>query len=99
MSLTLEQVQRIAHLARIAVSPEEIQGVMERLNRVLVLIDQLQSVDTTGIEPMAHALDAETGVVQRRRADAVTEPDRRDQFQARAPAAEAGLYLVPKVIE
>ncbi len=99
MSLTLEQVQRIAHLARIAVSPEEIQGVMERLNRVLVLIDQLQSVDTTGIEPMAHALDAETGVVQRRRADAVTEPDRREAFQERAPAAEAGLYLVPKVIE
>lgn len=99
MSLTLDQVQRIAQLARIAVSPEEIQGVMERLNRVLVLIDQLQAVDTTGIEPMAHALDAETGVVQRRRADEVTEPDLRDAFQKRAPAAEAGLYLVPKVIE
>lgn len=99
MSLTLEQVQRIAHLARIAVSPEEIHGVMERLNRVLVLIDQLQAVDTTGIEPMAHALDAETGVVQRRRADEVTETDRREAFQKRAPAAEAGLYLVPKVIE
>ncbi len=99
MSLTLEQVQRIAHLARIEVSPKEIHGVMERLNRVLVLIDQLQAVDTTGIAPMAHALDTETGVVQRRRADAVTEQDQRERFQARAPAAEAGLYLVPKVIE
>jgi len=99
MSLTLDQVRRIAHLARIEVSSEELQGVMERLNRVLVLIDQLQAVDTTGIEPMAHALDAETGVVQRRRADEVTEPDQRDAFQRRAPAAEAGLYLVPKVIE
>lgn len=99
MSLTLDQVQRIAHLARIAVSPEEVQGVMERLNRVLALIDQLQAVDTTGIEPMAHALDAETGVVQRRRADEVTEADRREDFQKVAPAAEQGLYLVPKVIE
>jgi aspartyl-tRNA(Asn)/glutamyl-tRNA(Gln) amidotransferase subunit C len=99
MSLTLDQVQRIAHLARIAVSPEEVQGVMERLNRVLALIDQLQAVDTSGIEPMAHALDAETGVVQRRREDAVTESDQREDFQKRAPAAEAGLYLVPKVIE
>jgi len=99
MSLTLDQVQRIAHLARIAVSQEEIHGVMERLNRVLVLIDQLQAVDTTGIEPMAHALDAETGVVQRRRVDEVTEGDRREDFQKVAPAAEQGLYLVPRVIE
>ncbi len=99
MSLTLDQVQRIAHLARIAVSQEEIHGVMERLNRVLVLIDQLQAVDTRGIEPMAHALDAETGVVQRRRADEVTEVDRREDFQKVAPAAEQGLYLVPRVIE
>lgn len=99
MSLKLEQVQRIAHLARIAVSPEEIDGVMARLNRVLALIDQLQAVDTAGIEPMAHALDAEAGVVQRRRADEVTHSDQREAFQKRAPAAEAGLYLVPKVIE
>lgn len=99
MSLTLDQVQRIAYLARIAVSQEEIHGVMERLNRVLVLIDQLQAVDTTGIEPMAHALDTETGVVQRRRADEVTEGDRREDFQKVAPAAEQGLYLVPRVIE
>jgi len=95
MSLTPDQLQRIALLARIDVSPEEAQGVTERLNRVLGLIDQLQAVDTQGIEPMSHALD----VVQRLRPDAVTETDRRDDYQQGAPAVEQGLYLVPKVIE
>ncbi len=99
MSLTPEQVQRIALLARIAVGPEEAAGVTDRLNQVLGLIDQLQAVDTRGIEPMAHALDAELAVRQRLRPDAVTEPDRRADFQAVAPAVENGLYLVPKVIE
>jgi aspartyl-tRNA(Asn)/glutamyl-tRNA(Gln) amidotransferase subunit C len=95
MSLTPDQLQRIALLARIDVSAEEAQGVAERLNRVLGMIDQLQSVDTQGIEPMSHALD----VVQRLRPDAVTESDRRDDYQKGAPAVEQGLYLVPKVIE
>jgi aspartyl-tRNA(Asn)/glutamyl-tRNA(Gln) amidotransferase subunit C len=95
MSLTPDQLQRIALLARIDVSPEEAQSVTGRLNRVLGLIDQLQSVDTQGIEPMSHALD----LVQRLRPDEVTEPDRRDDYQKGAPAVERGLYLVPKVIE
>jgi aspartyl-tRNA(Asn)/glutamyl-tRNA(Gln) amidotransferase subunit C len=95
MSLTPDQLQRIALLARIDVSAEEAQGVAERLNRVLGLIDQLQSVDTQGIEPMAHALD----VVQRLRPDEVTETDRHEAYQRGAPAVEQGLYLVPKVIE
>ena len=95
MSLTPDQLQRIALLARIDVSVEEAQGVTERLNRVLGMIDQLQAVDTQGIEPMSHALD----VVQRLRPDAVTESDRRDDYQQGAPAVEQGLYLVPKVIE
>ena len=95
MSLTPDQLQRIALLARIDVSPGEAQSVTERLNRVLALIDQLQSVDTRGIEPMSHALD----VVQRLRPDVVTEKDRRDAYQKGAPALEQGLYLVPKVIE
>ena len=99
MSLTPDQLQRIALLARIAVSPEEANGVTDRLNQVLGLIDQLQAVDTRGIEPMSHALDAELAVRQRLRPDAVTEPDRRAEFQAVAPAVEGGLYLVPKVIE
>ena len=99
MSLTPDQLQRVALLARIAVSPEEARGVTERLNRVLGLIDQLQAVDTAGIEPMAHPLDAQLGMQQRLRPDAVSEADRRADFQAVAPAVEQGLYLVPKVIE
>ena len=95
MSLTPDQVQHIALLARIAVSPEETRVVTDRLNQVLGLIDQLQALDTRGIEPMSHALD----VVQRLRPDAVTEQNRRDEYQAVAPAVEKGLYLVPKVIE
>jgi aspartyl-tRNA(Asn)/glutamyl-tRNA(Gln) amidotransferase subunit C len=99
MSLTPDQLQRIALLARIAVSPGEAQGVTDRLNQVLGLIDQLQAVDTRGIEPMSHALDAQLAVQQRLRPDTVTEPDRRAAYQAVAPAVEGGLYLVPKVIE
>ena len=99
MSLTPDQLQRIALLSRIAVSPEEARGVADRLNQVLGLIDQLQAVDTGGIEPMAHPLDAQLVVQQRLRPDAVSETDRRADFQAVAPAVEQGLYLVPKVIE
>jgi len=99
MSLTPDQLQRIAHLARIAVSPREAPGVTDRLNQVLALIDQLQAVDTRGIEPMAHALDAELAVQQLLRTDEVTDPDLRAEFQAVAPAVEQGLYLVPKVID
>lgn len=95
MSLSQDEVKRIARLARIAVSESEVAGVMAQLNRVLGLIDQMQAVDAKGIEPMAHALE----LVQRMRADEVTETDRHEQFQAVAPAVERGLYLVPKVIE
>ncbi len=95
MSLSDDQIRRIARLARIAVRPEELGAVGERLNKVLGLIDQMRAVDTTGIEPMSHALD----LVQRLRPDEVTEGDRRAAYQAVAPAVEQGLYLVPKVIE
>jgi aspartyl-tRNA(Asn)/glutamyl-tRNA(Gln) amidotransferase subunit C len=95
MSLSDDQIRRIAKLARIDIEQAESGEVRERLNRVLGLIDQLQAVDTTGIEPMSHALD----VVQPLREDTVTEADQRAAFQARAPAVEGGLYLVPKVIE
>jgi aspartyl-tRNA(Asn)/glutamyl-tRNA(Gln) amidotransferase subunit C len=99
MSLTPEQVRHIAALARIEIAPGEMPVLAARLNRVLGLIDQLQAVDTRGIEPMAHALDAQLGVSLRLRADAVTESDRRAEFQAVAPAVAQGLYLVPRVIE
>ena len=95
MSLTLDQVQRIAHLARIEISDDEALTTQGHLNGIFQLIEQMQAVDTTGVEPMAHAQD----VSQRLREDAVTEVDRRAAYQAVAPETEAGLYLVPKVIE
>ena len=95
MSLTPDDVRRLARLARIAVEPEESHAVLERLNRVLGLVDQMRAVDTQGIEPMAHAVD----VAQRLRPDEVREGDRRAAYQSVAPAVEEGLYLVPKVIE
>jgi len=95
MSLTLEQVKRIAHLARIEISDAEALTTQGHLNGIFQLIEQMQAVDTRGVEPMAHAQD----VSQRLRDDAVTEGDRRAAYQAVAPDVEAGLYLVPKVIE
>ncbi|MCX7175670.1 MAG: Asp-tRNA(Asn)/Glu-tRNA(Gln) amidotransferase subunit GatC [Proteobacteria bacterium] len=95
MSLNLEQVGRIARLAHIEISPAEAALTRDRLNDILGLIEQLQAVDTTGIEPMAHAVDAS----QRLREDRPTETDRRSAFQAIAPETEDGLYLVPRVIE
>ena len=99
MSLSPDQIERIARLARIAVSPAEAGELRAQLNRVLELVDQLQSIDTAGIEPMSHALEALWPSGQRLRPDRVTEPDRRSEFQEIAPAVDAGLYLVPKVIE
>lgn len=95
MSLTPEDVTRIALLSRIELSPAEREITRAQLNGILGFIEQLQAVDTTGIEPMAHAVD----VVQRLRPDVVTETDRRAEFQAVAPETEAGLYLVPRVVE
>ncbi len=95
MSLTLEQVKRIAHLARIEISDAEAQTTQGHLNGIFQLIEEMQAVDTRGVEPMAHAQD----VSQRLRDDLVTEVDRRAAYQAVAPDVEAGLYLVPKVIE
>ncbi|KPK19856.1 MAG: Asp-tRNA(Asn)/Glu-tRNA(Gln) amidotransferase subunit GatC [Betaproteobacteria bacterium] len=95
MALTLDDVKRVAHLARIAVDEAEAQAVLDQLNGVFLLIAEMRAVDTRGVEPMSHALD----VTQRLRADAVTEPDQHDLFQAVAPHVEDALYLVPKVIE
>ena len=95
MSLTLEQVRRVAHLARIEVSDAEAQSTLGHLNEIFTLIEEMQAVDTSGVEPMAHAQD----LSQRLREDAVSETDRRAAYQSIAPETEAGLYLVPKVIE
>jgi aspartyl-tRNA(Asn)/glutamyl-tRNA(Gln) amidotransferase subunit C len=95
MSLTIDQVQRIAHLARIEISEQEALVTQTHLNGIFQLIEQMQAVDTRGVEPMAHAQE----LSQRLREDIVTEPERRAAYQAVAPEVEAGLYLVPKVIE
>lgn len=95
MSLSHQDVARIARLSRIAVTDAEIDAVGAQLNSILGLIEQMQAVNTDGIEPMAHPQD----VSLRLREDVVTEPDRRDACQAIAPQVENGLFLVPKVIE
>jgi len=95
MSLQRADVAKIAHLARLAVSEEELDGVASSLTNILNLVEQMNAVDTTGVVPMAHPLH----MAQRLRADEVTEPNGRDCFQAIAPRTENGLYLVPKVIE
>ena len=95
MSLSNDQVGHIARLARIAVSASELEATRDKLNGIFGLIEQMQAVDTRGVEPMSHAQELAT----RLRDDVVTETDRRDAFQKIAPQTEAGLYLVPKVIE
>jgi aspartyl-tRNA(Asn)/glutamyl-tRNA(Gln) amidotransferase subunit C len=95
MSLTLEDVRRIAHLARIEISDEDADATRKQLNGIFRLIERMQAVDTAGIGPMAHAWD----VSQRLRIDTVTEGDQHALFQSVAPLVENGLYLVPKVIE
>ena len=95
MPLGLADVRRIAHLARIAVTDAELAVVQQQLNGIFTLVEQLQSADTKGVEPMSHAQE----VTLRLRQDEVTESDQRERFQAVAPQVEAGLYLVPRVIE
>lgn len=95
MSLTIEDVLRIAYLARIQIGDAEAKATLEKLTGILALIEQMQAVDTTGIEPMSHPQE----VTQRLRDDVVTETDQRALFQSIAPVVENGLYLVPKVIE
>lgn len=95
MSLTLDDVKRIAHLARIEVSESEAETYLAQLSSIFGLVEEMQAVETGGIEPMAHAQD----VVLRLREDVVSEANRRDAYQTVAPQVEAGLYLVPKVIE
>jgi aspartyl-tRNA(Asn)/glutamyl-tRNA(Gln) amidotransferase subunit C len=95
MSLSKAEVEKIAHLARISLSEQDIPLYARTLSNILQLVEQMNAADTSGIEPMAHPLDAKA----RMRPDQVSESDQRDHFQAIAPQVEAGLYLVPKVIE
>jgi len=95
MSFSLDDVARLAHLARIEIDADAANDVRVKLDAIFALIDALQAIDTAGVEPMAHAQD----VMLPLREDAVTEGDERARYQQQAPAVADGLYLVPKVIE
>jgi aspartyl-tRNA(Asn)/glutamyl-tRNA(Gln) amidotransferase subunit C len=95
MALTLDDVHRVARLARMRLDEGQSQAMLAEMNRIFGLMEQMREVDTDAVEPMSHPRD----VAQRLRADEVTEPDRRDALLPLAPKSEAGLYLVPKVIE
>jgi aspartyl-tRNA(Asn)/glutamyl-tRNA(Gln) amidotransferase subunit C len=95
MSLSQDDVRKIAHLARLAVSDADVDAYARNLTSILDFVEQMDAVDTDHVAPMAHPQDTP----QRLREDAVAEADQRDRFQSIAPAVDAGLYLVPKVIE
>ena len=95
MSLSKDQVQHIAMLARLKLSEDEYAESVEKLSRIVDFVDQLSQADTVGVIPMAHPLDT----AQRLRPDVVVETDERDRYQENAAAVSDGLYLVPKVIE
>ncbi|MGQ0657296.1 MAG: Asp-tRNA(Asn)/Glu-tRNA(Gln) amidotransferase subunit GatC [Chromatiales bacterium] len=95
MSLSRQDVEKIAHLARLAVTEEEIPGFAQQLSSILEFVAQMNAANTAQVEPMAHPYDLPT----RTREDEITEHNEREVMQSVAPAVEAGLYLVPKVIE
>jgi len=95
MSLTTDEVRKIAHLARLGIDEQDVASYAMDLSSVLDLMTSMSDLNTEGVTPMAHPLDQ----VQRLRPDTVTEQNSREKFQAIAPQVEAGLYLVPKVIE
>jgi len=95
MALDRSDVEKVAHLARLAIDEAAIPEYTQNLSDILDMVAKMEAVDTEGVEPMAHPLE----VTQRLRADTVTETDRREAFQALAPAVEDGVYLVPRVVE
>ncbi len=95
MSLAPSEVEKIAHLARLAINEEDAAAYADNLSNILALVEEMSAVDTADVVPMAHPLD----MAQRLRPDVVAETDQREAFQAVAPQTDAGLYLVPKVLE
>lgn len=95
MSLKFEDIQKLGELARLRIEPDAVDDLVEKLSNILAFVDQLQAADTSDVPPMAHPLDTN----QRLRPDAVTETDAHTLYQRNAAAVEAGLYLVPKVID
>jgi len=99
MSLSASDIARIASLARLQLAPNESERMLSQINGFFDLVERMRSVDTAGIEPLAHPVAAIEDITLRLRDDIVSEPDNREANQKSAPAVEAGLFLVPKVIE
>ncbi|WP_137895254.1 Asp-tRNA(Asn)/Glu-tRNA(Gln) amidotransferase subunit GatC [Ramlibacter sp. 2FC] len=99
MSLTSQDIARIANLARLELQPEESERMLTQLNGFFGIVEAMRAVDTSGIAPLAHPVAAIQEVALRLREDSVSEPDQREANQRSAPAVERGLFLVPKVIE
>lgn len=100
MSLELSDVKRLARLAQLDLNDDQANKTLAKLNSIFALVEELRAVDTHGVEPLNHPIAAyEEHIALRLREDAVTEPNRRDDYQQVAPATQDGLYLVPKVIE
>lgn len=95
MSLSVSDIKKIAHLARIEISEPEAEATLTKLSGIMALIAEMQAVDTSGVTPMSHSQE----LTQRLRADVVNKTNERELFQSNAPAVDHGLYLVPKVIE
>ena len=99
MSLTPQDIARIANLARLELKPEESERMLTQINGFFGIVEAMQAVDTTGVQPLAHPVAAIQAVALRLREDVVAEPNQREANQRSAPAVERGLFLVPKVIE
>lgn len=95
MKLNVEELHKVAHLARLSIHSKDEESYSQALSNILNLVDEMQSIDTQGVQPMTHPMDA----MQRLRKDEVTETDQRDYLQQLAPATENSLYLVPRVVE
>ena len=99
MAVSLQDIARIAHLARLELSPDESARMLTQLNGFFSIVDKMQAVDTSGISPLPHPVAAIQDMQLRLAADVTSEPDQREANQRSAPAVERGLFLVPKVIE
>ncbi len=99
MALTVQDIERVAQLARLALSPQETQQAIDKINGFFSIVEAMQAVDTRGVQPLAHPVAMVQEVALRLREDQVSEPNAREANQQSAPAVERGLFLVPKVIE
>jgi aspartyl-tRNA(Asn)/glutamyl-tRNA(Gln) amidotransferase subunit C len=99
MSLNASEIQRIANLARLALTPDQSERMLTQINSFFEIVEQMRAVDTRGIEPLAHPVAVMQDIALRLREDIASEPNQREANQQSAPAVERGLFLVPKVIE